>query len=198
MQLLVSLLLQTPLLLPSSTVPTTSPGYSFFIFALPHQSTVLFISSTNTEASQANAHIVVSQGWGLGSGSRRVSQMNFSFGFKSPKAKRGCKCSFTKAFSRLLTWQRMPSLLLKVSNPSLPLHTLAALSLPKSQSPPISLSLCPPPGPPSRCWALFPVLLESHSLCSAQDLTPTPFRMARPPSFSWSKGSSVCGQLPTG
>lgn len=57
------------------------------------------------------------------------------------KLKRGCKCSFTKAFSRLLTWQRMPSLLLKVSNPSLPLHTLAALCLPKSQSPPISLSL---------------------------------------------------------
>lgn len=114
------------------------------------------------------------------------------------KLKRGCKCSFTKAFSRLLTWQRMPSLLLKVSNPSLPLHTLAALCLPKSQSPPISLSLCPPGGPPSRCWALCPVLLESHSLCSAQDLTPTPFRMARPPSFSWSKGSSVCGQLPTG
>lgn len=66
-----------------------SPGYSFFIFALPHQSTVLFISSTNTEASEANAHIVVSQGWGLGSGSSRVSQMNFSFGFKSPKAKKG-------------------------------------------------------------------------------------------------------------
>lgn len=202
MQLLVSLLLQTPLLLPSSTVPTMSPGNSFFIFALPHQSTVLFISSTNTEASQANAHIVVSQGWGLGSGSSRVSQMNFSFGFKSPKAKRGCKRSFTKAFSRLLTWQRMPSLLLKVSNPSLPLHTLAALSLPIPQSPPISLSLCPPQAD-AGCsggspWALCPVLWESHCLRSAQDLTPTPFRKARPPSFSWSKGSCVCGQLPTG